>query len=455
VMPKEKKDGKKDKAKKADKYKAGKDEMPSEAVDMAHHMAMAQPMMMGMPPGVPPHMAMMMQMRSMAMASRGHVMMRPPVMPGPGMMMQPFMPPQGVPIGRGARSSRPMRGGSFARPPRQELPPGCQESAKSSTSRSSSTSSSSSIAGTPAVAPPSPCMVAGSLVQEPTALLPDTTASAAIDVPVPVPPSVPALAPALEPKTPPDPIPGDAPPLKTPENNAGHQEQDDDEQPHRLRPPPKPGKISFNIQGAKEAMAAAQAQVQALEAVEAVRKRRLNTRDASTQTVRDPERQDGDIVTIWRLRPRGMESFPHFPRPGKKKMSCTAVEDEDDEESFLAVNVKRGQPQKKGRKRSKHSDVECISEGAEPAEVEGGLSPEHPAGMPACVDSADSTMDSATSAAASKPVHVVQQSEGGGGVGPTTSENTCEDEEPSSPISASQEESLQKALAAAFDTLPP
>merc|ERR1719447_1089048 len=62
-------------------------------------------------------------------------------------------------------------------------------------------------------------------------------------------------------------------------------------------------------------MAQAQAQVQAEEAVAKARARRLHRRDAATQTVRDPERE-GDIVTIWRLRPRGMESFPHFPTGG-------------------------------------------------------------------------------------------------------------------------------------------
>lgn len=84
------------------------------------------------------------------------------------------------------------------------------------------------------------------------------------------------------------------------------------------KPKPQPGKISFSLQGAKSSIEKAQSCRQAEEAVEAARAKRLNTRDASTQTVRDPE-QDGDIVTIWRLRPRGMESFPHFPRPNKKR----------------------------------------------------------------------------------------------------------------------------------------
>lgn len=134
------------------------------------------------------------------------------------------------------------------------------------------------------------------------------------------------------------------------------QEDQDEEDALPLRPRqlPKAGRISFNIKGAKTAMAAAKAQVEAEEAVAAVRARRLNFRDASTQTVRDPESQDGDIVTIWRLRPRGMESFPHFPRqPAKKKargstvtatgLALTAAEDgaiasramEDDEEPVI------------------------------------------------------------------------------------------------------------------------
>lgn len=131
-------------------------------------------------------------------------------------------------------------------------------------------------------------------------------------------------------------------------------QEEEDAMPLRPRQPPKAGRISFNIQGAKTAMAAAKAQVEAEEAVAAVRARRLNSRDASTQTVRDPENQDGDIVTIWRLRPRGMESFPHFPRqPAKKKargptgaasgFALTATEDgavastaiEDDEEPII------------------------------------------------------------------------------------------------------------------------
>lgn len=82
---------------------------------------------------------------------------------------------------------------------------------------------------------------------------------------------------------------------------------------------PKPGSITFNMQGAQKALAAARTRVQVQSAVEAAKAKRLNVKDAATQTVRDPERQDGDIVTIWRLRPRGMESFPHFAKPKARR----------------------------------------------------------------------------------------------------------------------------------------
>merc|ERR1711920_111255 len=80
----------------------------------------------------------------------------------------------------------------------------------------------------------------------------------------------------------------------------------------------------------------------------AERVRRLNTKDASTQTVRDPE-NDGEIVTIWRLRPRGMESFPHFPKATKKKARepkiCAAVDAEQPEDNEESRDVE--QPEKK------------------------------------------------------------------------------------------------------------
>lgn len=143
-------------------------------------------------------------------------------------------------------------------------------------------------------------MVSSHLEQVPPSLVqPEQAAldtSAAIDVPVPIPanfepsPVHEVPAPATSPEG------ADEPPLKKP------------------RPPPKLGKISFNIQGAQKAMADALARVQVQVAVEAAKAKRLNVKDASTQTVRDPERQDASNMMIWRLRPRGMESFPHFPK---------------------------------------------------------------------------------------------------------------------------------------------
>jgi hypothetical protein len=133
--------------------------------------------------------------------------------------------------------------------------------------------------------------------------------------------------------------------------------------PKRLAPK-KLGKISFNLQGG--AVAAAQAKVQVEEAVAAARARRLNTKDASTQTVRDPEK-DGDILTIWRLRPRGMESFPHFPKATKKKAReptiCAGVEEEED---AVAI-TKQSEVGKCGRKRPLDGDAvpEEVSESPE------------------------------------------------------------------------------------------
>mmetsp|Transcript_26033 Transcript_26033/g.60819 ORF Transcript_26033/g.60819 Transcript_26033/m.60819 type:complete len:441 (+) Transcript_26033:50-1372(+) len=87
-------------------------------------------------------------------------------------------------------------------------------------------------------------------------------------------------------------------------------------QPKSLRTQKKA--ISFKLQGAREAMAAAQ-KVTDLEAeLKAVREKRKNVRDATTQTVQNPL-QDGEKVLVWHLRPRGMESFPHFPKQQKRK----------------------------------------------------------------------------------------------------------------------------------------
>lgn len=86
------------------------------------------------------------------------------------------------------------------------------------------------------------------------------------------------------------------------------------------RPRPQPGKISFKVQGFAGFQGAKSCR-EVEEAVAAARAKKLNTRDAGVQTVRDPE-ADGDYVAIWRLRPRGMESFPHFPRNAKRRASA-------------------------------------------------------------------------------------------------------------------------------------
>jgi len=149
-------------------------------------------------------------------------------------------------------------------------------------------------------------------------------------------------------------------PAASPADPAGDErvaeEEDSVSQPQLKRPKPKLGKIAFNIQGGS--IAAAQAKVQVEEAVAAARARRLNTKDASTQTVRDPEHQDQDgaPVTIWRLRPRGMESFPHFPKATKRKVReptiCAAAEDGEDREFFAASGtVNPDVPEKDVRKR--------------------------------------------------------------------------------------------------------
>lgn len=114
------------------------------------------------------------------------------------------------------------------------------------------------------------------------------------------------------------------------------------------RPPPKPGKICFNLEGAKSTIAAAQAKVQAEEAVAALKARRANTRDASTQTVRDPERE-GDIVALWRLRPKGMEA----PKPPKKRSrdvtAVAAVAAEDEAAARKASSAERRERKKARR----------------------------------------------------------------------------------------------------------
>merc|ERR1719327_936392 len=127
-------------------------------------------------------------------------------------------------------------------------------------------------------------------------------------------------------------------------------------------------------------MSLAKEKAEAEAALAAARARRLNTRDASTQTVRDPETQDGDIVTVWRLRPRGMESFPHFPRQEKRKRHLnnenliTAIDD-------TAASVVKGRAPKQNRRGSRNGDAEHVLESPErsPAAVRVSLQGNPPA----------------------------------------------------------------------------
>eukprot|EP00927_Polykrikos_kofoidii_P039758 TRINITY_DN34071_c1_g3_i1.p1 TRINITY_DN34071_c1_g3~~TRINITY_DN34071_c1_g3_i1.p1 ORF type:complete len:340 (+),score=70.36 TRINITY_DN34071_c1_g3_i1:56-1021(+) len=102
-------------------------------------------------------------------------------------------------------------------------------------------------------------------------------------------------------------------------------EDDGDDVLQNSKPRPKLGKISFNMRGANVGVAAAQTQVNMREDVAAARANRLTFRHASTQTERDPENQGGDIVTIWPLHPRGMETLPRFPRRRTKRQAREAT----------------------------------------------------------------------------------------------------------------------------------
>lgn len=270
---------------------------------------MMQGVGMGGVPGIPqmPDVAMMMRAQSMAMSQRGRMMMRP-------LMQVPFMPnvAHQSSLGRGARRSKPMRGGASGRPRPETQGVPCNVSSSSSRSSSSSSrSSSSSSSGAnaadqlqptapfpPEVLPEAALGTSGGQLAQ----FPALPTLAVVDVPV--------LSDTL-PQTPPD---EETPPLRQLVVPGGPVESEEEDL-QLPRPLPKPGGISFNIQGTS--VAAAQAQVQIEEAVAAARARRLNIRDASTQTVRDPEL--GENVTIWRLRPRGMESFPHFPRAKRSR----------------------------------------------------------------------------------------------------------------------------------------
>jgi len=123
------------------------------------------------------------------------------------------------------------------------------------------------------------------------------------------------------------------------------------------------------MQGAQKAMAAARTKVQVQTAVEAAKAKRLNVKDAATQTVRDPERQDGEIATIWRLRPRGMESFPHFAKqPKVRKRGST----KDFEELEVNADPRDPSERKRARTQPEVKEVSIHIEGDDTGELSGG-----------------------------------------------------------------------------------
>jgi hypothetical protein len=360
------KDGKEKKAKKskrndgeasAEKQEGASYQMPPQMMmgmpGAMHHQQMPGGMHPPMPGAMHPQMAMMMGMRGMAMGPRmgmPHMMMPTMGMPPQGGFPQgaPFAPRGGaLAVGHARRSKPP--------PQRPEVSPNVasqpavtvvesdgSKSSSSSSSSSNSSSSSSSDVKKPADGEQLPTEVTG---QQDHAF---NVAGHAV-------PAVPEPLASAAPGTPSEPPPEErlqegVPQAEELARGAAHTAasvRNDEVAPSQLKKPkPKLGKISFNIQGGS--IAAAQAKTQVEEALAAERARRLNTKDASTQTVRDPE-NDGEIVTIWRLRPRGMESFPHFPKATKKKTReakiCAAVDAEQPEDNEESKDVE--QPAKK------------------------------------------------------------------------------------------------------------
>lgn len=178
-------------------------------------------------------------------------------------------------------------------------------------------------------------------------------ASEGIDVPVPMPVTIKGLSNEQQAEATPSPPEGEAEQLSFPK---------------KPRVSLAPGSITFNMQGAQKAMAAARTRVQVQTAVEAAKAKRLNVRDAATQTVRDPERQDGDIVTIWRLRPRGMESFPHFakqPKVGKRSNT-------KDLEAEVNVDPRDPSERKRARTAAEVKEVSIDVGGDDTGELSGG-----------------------------------------------------------------------------------
>jgi len=346
------KDGKEKKMKKSKRNdgEASAEKQESAGYQMPPQMMMGMPGAMHpqMPGAMHPQMAMMMGMRGMAMGPR--MGMPPMMMPGMGMPphagfppVAPFAPRGGaLAFGHARRSKRP--------PERLEASPNVtsqpaavtvvESDASKSSSSSSSNSSSSSSSSDAKKTVDGHQIATESTVQQDQGL--QVAGHSVPAFPEPLAPMVPG--------TPSDRPPEEesvAPQVEEPVGGAAHTGASDiNEVSMPKKPKPKLGKISFNIQGGS--IAAAQAKTQVEEAIAAERARRLNTRDASTQTVRDPE-NDGEIVTIWRLRPRGMESFPHFPKATKKKARepkiCAAVDAEQAEDYEESNDVE--QPEKK------------------------------------------------------------------------------------------------------------
>merc|ERR1719375_725056 len=356
------------------------------------------------------------------------------MMPPSGLQPQMAAMPRGLPQGRGARRSKPLRPEQPRRPPVAST-----AAAAISGSSDSDSSSSSSLPGAPkcpkgvvelaqlALPPPQPTLPP----PVPTLLAPPAPVPLALTEGRPAEPAAAAVAPEPPPRPVLDelvPMPGaprgGGPPQgapvfvapRTPPDATGAEAMEeaslqdgvmgvfvhdaslanagthaaahdalmavDDEEvlPPQPKARPEPGKISFNITGAKQAMSLAKEKAEAEAALAAARARRLNTRDASTQTVRDPETQDGDIVTVWRLRPRGMESFPHFPRQEKRKRHLnnenliTAIDD-------TAASVVKGRAPKQNRRGSRNGDAEHVLESPErsPAAVRVSLQGNPPA----------------------------------------------------------------------------
>eukprot|EP00746_Dinoflagellata_sp_MGD_P081901 gnl/MRDRNA2_/MRDRNA2_32538_c0_seq1.p1 gnl/MRDRNA2_/MRDRNA2_32538_c0~~gnl/MRDRNA2_/MRDRNA2_32538_c0_seq1.p1 ORF type:complete len:595 (+),score=161.85 gnl/MRDRNA2_/MRDRNA2_32538_c0_seq1:51-1787(+) len=315
-------------------------EIPEPIPPMGHHggpmMMMMSPQMMGMTPGamqpqmgaMQPQMMMAMRMRSMAMATRGKGMgMRPPMMmpgqPMPGMMGPrpgsgpiPGMMPSGQPVmGRGARRSGGLRPPVM---PRANVPVNVDQADmivdSDSDSSSSSSSSSSSGAKAPVVGEESKADPAPNTPPEdPPTAAGEVAVTGGIDGQG-----------TGEQQQSPSPPAAATEEVVVPDGTSIVEPHDRLDMLHaeglgaKKLQPKKTGGISFNMKGT--AMAQAQAEAKVRQAVAKAAAKKANSRDAATQTVRDPLHDDGQVI-VWTLRPRGMESFPHFSRHDRHEKS--------------------------------------------------------------------------------------------------------------------------------------